>query len=159
MPSKNKTNKKTLNHRKIKGGKSHTRSQRRNIKKRNAHKTEMVRTFMEMLNVVKLYHWKTHSFPEHKNTDHLYDQLNENIDKFVEVLLGKDESRIMKWDKHMQIPQYDDKASFKSRIYDYREFLKGLSDILDPRMDSDLLNIRDEILADINQFLYLLTFH
>jgi hypothetical protein len=58
----------------------------------------------------------------------------------------------------MQIIQYDNKADFKARIYYYREFLKGLSDILDPRMDSDLLNIRDEILADINQFLYLLTF-
>jgi DNA-binding ferritin-like protein len=113
---------------------------------------------MEMLNVVKLYHWKTHSFPEHKNTDQLYTQLNENIDKFVEVLLGKDESRIMKWNKNMQIVQYDNKASFKARIYQYREFLKDLSDILDTRMDSDLLNIRDEILADINQFLYLLTF-
>jgi hypothetical protein len=28
---------------------------------------------------------------------------------------------------------------------------------LDKERDSDLLNIRDEILADVNQFLYLLT--
>lgn len=153
--SKNKTSNRRTNK---KGGKPRARSQRTKSNKRSTHKTEMVRTFMEMLNVVKLYHWKTHSFPDHKNTDKLYSQLNENIDKFVEVLLGKDESRIMKWDKNMKIIQYDNKASFKARIYQYREYLKDLSDILDPRMDSDLLNIRDEILADINQFLYLLTF-
>jgi hypothetical protein len=29
---------------------------------------------------------------------------------------------------------------------------------LDEKTDSDLLNIRDEMLANINQFLYLLTF-
>jgi hypothetical protein len=150
-----KSNKRISNKR---GGKRQTRKQHANITKRSAHKTEMVRTFMEMINVVKLYHWKTHSFPEHKSTDELHARLSENVDKFVEVLLGKDESRIMKWDKNMQIIQYDNKADFKARIYYYREFLKGLSDILDPRMDSDLLNIRDEILADINQFLYLLTF-
>jgi hypothetical protein len=28
----------------------------------------------------------------------------------------------------------------------------------DPSRDSDLLNIRDELLGDINQFLYLMTF-
>ena len=28
----------------------------------------------------------------------------------------------------------------------------------DSKRDSDLLNVRDEILGDINQFLYLLTF-
>jgi hypothetical protein len=33
-----------------------------------------------------------------------------------------------------------------------------LDTVLDEKTDSDLLNIRDEMLANINQFLYLLTF-
>ena len=118
----------------------------------------IVRMFIEMLNVVKLYHWKTHSFPEHKATDELYARLNEHIDKFVEVLLGKEESRIKRWERKMNIVQYTNKSDFKSRIYEYREFLIGLNKHFDPKRDTDLLNIRDEILGDLNQFLYLLTF-
>ena len=37
------------------------------------------------------------------------------------------------------------------------EYLIGLTDELDPRQDSDLLNIRDEMLGQINQTIYLLT--
>jgi DNA-binding ferritin-like protein len=111
-----------------------------------------------MLNVVKLYHWKTHSFSQHKATDELYSRLNEHIDKFVEVLLGKDESRIQQWESKMIIPQSRNAHEFKDRIYEYRDFLIELNQYVDAKRDSDLLNIRDEILGDINQFLYLLTF-
>lgn len=121
--------------------------------------TQIVRILMEMLNVVKLYHWKTHSHPEHIATDQLYGRLNENIDKFVETLLGKKGTRIQKWDTQMQIPQYATKTPFKERIHEYREFLIQMNQHLDAKKDSDLLNIRDEILGDVNQFLYLLTFH
>lgn len=133
--------------------KSSKRTQKTN---KNSH---IVRMFIEMLNVVKLYHWKTHSFPEHKNTDELYTRLNEHIDKFVEVLLGKDESRIKQWERKMDIVQADNSKQFKDRIYEYREFLIDLNKFFDSKRDSDLLNIRDEILGDINQFLYLMTFH
>ena len=47
---------------------------------------------------------------------------------------------------------------FKEKIYEYRSFLTDLTYHLDPKQDSDLLNIRDEILGNINQFLYLLSF-
>jgi DNA-binding ferritin-like protein len=112
-----------------------------------------------MLNVIKLYHWKTHSFAKHKATDELYSQLNDHIDKFVEVFLGKDESRIHQWNQTVIIPQYSRIKEFKNKIYEFREFLINLNNHLDSKRDSDLLNIRDEILGDINQFLYLLTFH
>ena len=121
-------------------------------------KSHVVHMFIEMLNVVKLYHWKTHSFPEHKSTDELYSQLNEHIDKFIEILLGKDESRIKMIEKKMRIIDNNNVVDFKSRIYEFRNFLIQMSSYLSSRRDSDLLNVRDEILADVNQFLYLLTF-
>jgi hypothetical protein len=46
---------------------------------------------------------------------------------------------------------------FKDKIYKYREFLIDMNIYFDTKRDSDLLNIRDEILGDLNQFLYLLT--
>ena len=50
--------------------------------------------FLEMLMMVKLFHWKTTSYATHKATDELYEKLNENIDEFIEILLGKTNSRI-----------------------------------------------------------------
>jgi DNA-binding ferritin-like protein len=114
--------------------------------------------FIEMLNVVKLYHWKTKSYAQHKATDELYERLNEHIDKFVEVMLGKNGSRIEMWEKDVLSIQYTNLSDFKGRVYEYRTFLNQLNNYFDPASDSDLLNIRDEILGDLNQFLYLLTF-
>lgn len=134
---------------------------RKSIKRRKntSKRSQIVHTFIEMLNIVKLYHWRTKSFSRHKATDELYSRLNENIDKFVEVFLGKDESRIQQWDQNIMVPQYNKFSEFKDKVYEFRDFLIDLTDVLDQRRDSDLLNIRDEILGDINQFLYLMTFH
>ena len=121
-------------------------------------KSSIVHMFIEMLNVVKLYHWKTKSYAQHKATDELYERLNEHIDKFVEVMLGKNGSRIEMWEKDVLSIQYTNLSDFKGRVYEYRTFLNQLNNYFDPASDSDLLNIRDEILGDLNQFLYLLTF-
>ena len=125
----------------------------------NKKKSHIVRVFLEMLNTVKLYHWKTRSFAQHKATDELYEKLNGHVDTFVEVLLGKDESRIKMVEKRCELLDYSDSSDFKTRIYEYREFLTDMNQYFDAKRDTDLLNIRDEILGDINQFLYLMTFH
>ena len=119
----------------------------------------IVRKFLEMINVIKLYHWKTRAYSEHIATDDLYTKLNANVDRFVEVYLGKSASRIKNWNSEMSILQYHRKKDFRSKMFEYREFLTDLSNCLDPRRDVDLLSIRDEILADLNQFLYLFSFN
>lgn len=52
-------------------------------------KAIITENFLEMLNEIKIYHWNTHSFAQHKATDELYSQLNEHVDKFVEGYAGK----------------------------------------------------------------------
>ena len=110
--------------------------------------------FMEMLIMVKLFHWKTHSFATHKATDELYDSLNGHIDNFIEVLLGKTGSRINLLDKRsISLVDLNSPASLKARIGKFKQFLERM-----PDQGTDLMNIRDEILGDLNKFLYLLTF-
>lgn len=121
-------------------------------------KTHFVEIFLGMLNTVKLYHWKTYSYATHEATDKLYAQLNEHIDEFVEVMLGKDESRLPMFDIDIPLTNTSSVDVFKKRVYKYREFLIDMDTVLDARRDGDLLHLRDGILADINQFLYLLTF-
>ena len=129
---------------------------KKRCKKEASLKTTIVEMFLGMLNTVKLYHWNTYSFAEHKATDELYSKLNEHIDTFVEILLGKDECRIPEFSK--KIANTHSKSDFKQRVHQYRDFLTDMNKTLDPIKDTDLLNVRDEILGDINQFLYLMTF-
>jgi DNA-binding ferritin-like protein len=141
--------------RKIKNNRKTMRN-RPNMAETRAH---IVRVFLEMLNNVKLYHWKTESYSQHKATDELYERLNENIDTFVEILLGKDETRIKLLKKQVDLLDTKNTYEFKSRMYEYREFLTEMNTIFDSKKDTDLLSVRDDILGDINQFLYLLTFN
>jgi DNA-binding ferritin-like protein len=110
---------------------------------------------------IKLYHWKTHSYAVHKATDDLYGELNTNIDKFVEVLLGKTSIRTnLVKQKTIQLLDLTSKAQLIQLVKNFKHYLVGLSNnkfMLQTMSNTDLLNIRDELLANLNQFLYLLT--
>ena len=121
-------------------------------------KNIVVPTFLQMLNTIKLYHLKTTSYSTHKATDYLYSKLNENIDRFVEVMLGMGGNR----SKLLHVPvikltMASNNDAFKKQIEVYKTFLLNLSRTFSDNAHVDLLAIRDEILADMNQFLYLLT--
>lgn len=142
-----------------KSKRSRPSKRRRTMRKQIYPDQFIVRKFLEMINVVKLYHWKTQSYSVHKATDELYAKLDANVDRFIEVYMGKNSSRIQKWDSEMSVVQYNRKKDFKSRMFEYREFLTDLNNHFDAKIDSDLLSIRDDILADVNQFLYLFSFN
>jgi len=122
----------------------------------NKQKSEMVQMFLEFLDAIKLYHWKTTSYSQHKATDELHERLSKSVDTFMEILLGKTKRIDM---IHHQIRLYDfhSLGPLKDKIFEFREFLVDLSHILDSKKDTDLLSIRDDMLGYINQFLYLLT--
>jgi DNA-binding ferritin-like protein len=122
---------------------------------------EITVIFLEMLLMVKLFHWKTHSYATHKATDELYSKLNEDIDKFIEILLGKTGSRIdLMGHKSISLIDLNSQEQLKSKIESFKSYLVGLTHNkgLSSMTNTDLLSIRDEILGDMNQFLYLLTF-
>ena len=114
-----------------------------------------------MLNTVKLYHWKTSSYAQHKATDELYANLNLNIDTFVEIMLGKTGGRVnLTGQKTLPLLDYTNVTDFVKEINRYKYFLNNMNNNsgLNITNNSDLLNVRDEILGNLNQFTYLLTF-
>jgi hypothetical protein len=118
---------------------------------------KLVLMFMQMLNTVKLYHWKTTSHSQHKATDELYSNLNTTIDSFVEIMLGKNGTRVnLTSVKSIPLHDYNNLSDFKQEVDMYKEYLNGLQ--VNTKKDTDLLNVRDEILGHLNQFTYLLTF-
>lgn len=129
----------------------------------NSAKKQIVTNMLQMLMTVKLYHWNTLSFSVHKATDNLYGDLNTSIDQFVEVLLGKHNNINEKNKgeilgiKSLHMNNYKDNGKFKQEIETYKKYLIGLNKHFNQSENSDLLNIRDEILSTLNQISYLLT--
>jgi DNA-binding ferritin-like protein len=120
----------------------------------------IVKMFLQMLNTVKLYHWKTHNYSQHKATDELYSELNSNIDNFVETMLGKTGGRVnLTSCKSIPLFDFNNVTSFEKEIEHYKKFLINMNkdDSINITNNSDLLNIRDEILGSLNKFTYLLT--
>jgi hypothetical protein len=131
---------------------------RKNKGQSNSNEQQIILYFTEMLNTIKIYHWKTTSHPTHKATDDLHSSLSGNVDKFVEIMLGKHGGRVsLNHVKMIEFKDFNSIESFKSEINKYKQFMKNM-DTMFPS-ETDLLNIRDEMLGELNQFTYLLTFH
>tara|TARA_B100001063_G_C16741346_1_gene544976 strand:+ start:994 stop:1431 length:438 start_codon:yes stop_codon:yes gene_type:complete len=131
---------------------SHNRTQKRRLSKNK--KTEIVKTFLEILNCAKLYHWSTDSYSQHKATDDLYSDLNKYIDEFVEIMLGKDKERIYSIDTIKPI-KIKNKKQFILKIQKFKLYLINLNDYMDKTFDTNLVNIRDELLGTLDKLLYL----
>ena len=146
----------------MKTRKNHSRINNNSSNSRCKYSQQTIATmFLQMLNTVKLFHWKTTSFAQHKATDELYSNLNENIDTFIEIMLGKTGGRInLAGKKSIPLLDYSNVGDFTREVEKYKLFLINMTN--DSKMNiinnSDLMNVRDEILGNLNQFTYLLTF-
>ena len=145
---------------KRKGGKGKGTRKMRPDMSLAAFQKEITVRFLEMLLLIKLFHWKTTGYAIHKATDDLHFKLSESVDSFVEIMLGKHGGRVqLQSQTTLTVKDYASTAkdSFKKEIEEYKVFLQNLTNTLDASKDSDLLNIRDEMLGQLNQFTYLLT--
>ncbi len=135
-----------------------TKSNGKTVKNVNS-KAFFITTFLELLNMIKLFHWKTHSYALHIATDSLHTKLSEHIDTFVEILIAKNNHRINIIQNQLKLVHNNNSEDFIKQIHKFREFFISIDKYLDKSKDSDLLTIRDDILVDINQFLYLSIMH
>ncbi len=100
---------------------------------------------------LRVLHWQTKSYARHNAFGSTYDTLGDLIDKFAEVGMGKygrfdvDAINVKNMDS-MQLDSYLQVITKALMSFD-KEF----------QADTDLLNIRDEVLAEINKLKYLLT--
>jgi hypothetical protein len=146
--------------RKTKKQKNKLNKTRKNLLNNNYSRENIIMLCLQMLNTVKLYHWKTMKHSEHKATDELYDDLNGKIDEFVEVLMGKDGKRInLSGKKSIKLDDFNNLTSLKKYIENAKKYLISMTNSknIGTSENSDLLNIRDEILGILNKFTYLLT--
>lgn len=113
---------------------------------------QIVSNMIEMEQQLRIWHWQTKMYSRHQAYGATYNALGELIDGFVEAYMGKN-GRIT---APSSIALQDIGNNVDEKLDSYIEFLNSLTETLDPR-DTDLLNIRDEILALLNKLKYLLT--
>lgn len=137
--------------------------------------------FFQMQNTLKFAHWRTKSYATHKALDKFMKHFLKKMDEFIEVWQGKygriqfmekngNEERDLKvyqigydnLERYLDVlvgflDGKEDKNCKKYKLEGKRDYCGiTINDVIDKR-DSDLMNIRDEILADVNQLKYLLT--
>ena len=111
--------------------------------------------FFKLAVHLKLYHWNTSSYARHIASGTLFDDIILAMDNFIEVYQGPYGKVITHVE--MNIDASDDSQIIKI-LNEAKTFFSGLTEELNPETDTDLLSIRDDILAQINKTLYLFTF-
>lgn len=119
-----------------------------------------VNFFFNMREQIKLYHWQTKSYSRHKATDDVVTALDESIDKYVEVYMGKyGRPRLTARTNTIKIQNLSESSIVKFIRACIAQLQGPLVRHLKAERDTDLINIRDEMLAELNQLLYLFTLH
>ena len=119
---------------------------------------EIALNFMFIRDQLKIYHWTTTSYARHKSSDALVNSLTEKMDKFLETIQGIHGKRLtLTAKKQISLKNENDKSIVKL----LEKFKDWLNNVLPKyiKKNTDLLNIRDDILSDVNNTIYLFTFH
>lgn len=122
----------------------------------------VIAPLLTISNQIKIFHWQTPSFSEHKALDEAYEKIEALTDSFIEVYQGLF-GRIYAQEYFLiELKNYiSSEVSYSSNISEsidgWVEYLKSFNSDVQIGNHSDLLNIRDEMLASLNQLRYLIT--
>lgn len=127
--------------------------------------------FFTLLNSIKMFHWQTQKYGAHQAADQLHTALSQLVDKFMEVAQGKAGKRIkaLHMAKSKEEPTMkvyvrafsppNDSSDFSDFLTKNIQFLMGnLEGLGVSSASTELLNIRDEMVAEMERTKYLLTF-
>jgi hypothetical protein len=119
--------------------------------------TSLMSTFLGIQAQFKVFHWQTQSYSKHKAYDGIYESLGGLVDTFMETYMGKYGRVALEGESDAILLGNIGEVNIEEFLETICEFLFSFNHKLDSNRDSDLLNIRDEMLGSINQLKYLLT--
>jgi len=117
----------------------------------------IVSTFLGVQSQFKVLHWQTQSYSKHNAYCGIYDSFSDLSDKFMEVYMGKYGRVALDGENDAIQLSNIGEMNVDEFVDTVVEFLCSLTNQLNDKRDSDLLNIRDEMLAEVNKLKYLLT--
>ena len=117
--------------------------------------------FLEARNLVKLFHWQTRSYAKHKATCTLLEKMDPLIDSFIEVAIPQlQRPRFMGATMTIPMDNFQDadgEAKFVAYLRSFIQFLLHDVNAYIPAVALDLKTIRDQMIQEVNQTLYLFT--
>jgi hypothetical protein len=118
---------------------------------------ELIQYFLQLQAIIRLYHWQTRSHPRHVASGELYEKLDELIDQFIETFMGRyKRPRYMNKGFELKVGENSDSKIVRT-LEVYAAYLRTEVPKYLRESDTDLFNLRDEMLGHINQTLYLFT--
>lgn len=107
--------------------------------------------------MIQLYHWQTRSNARHVAAGKLYEKMIDLIDEFMEVFMGRHHRVRLVGKSSIPLISLDAKGA-DNYLKDNIAFFSNLETFLpELKKDTDLLNIRDAIVGELNRTLYLFT--
>ena len=116
---------------------------------------EILEHLLQHINQIRLFHWKTSSYARHKATDEYMEVVNPIIDNIIESLQGGRGRRITNefTSKYQSLNEENVLMYLDSEKY----WLENHIPILLDKTETDILNLRDELLAALKRLMYLFT--
>ena len=115
-----------------------------------------VNLFLGLQAQLRIFHWQTKGYARHNAFGATYDTLEDLIDTFVEEAMGKygrfvldDETNVIQLSN---LKELKPEAMLDTIILGLNQFSEQFEET-----DTNLLNVRDEMLGAINKLKYLLT--
>lgn len=115
----------------------------------------LITNFLNLLNQLKIYHWQTESYAEHKAFGKAYDDLSDLVDTFIETYMGKYGKRVATDGFSFNLHNYNP-ADVDEFLKQYDEYLSTICETELQDSDTELKNIRDDMKGVINHTRYLL---
>jgi len=109
---------------------------------------------LQFQNQLKMWHWMTKSFAQHSAFGDAYDAIGDKVDEFVEVYFGRFGREAVGGVTLSIKAQVEDKL-IQSIISEFKMYLADMTKEL--ASSSELLALRDDLLAECNHLLYRLS--
>ena len=106
-----------------------------------------------LLSQIKLFHWSVMKYSQHIALDKLHSSLSENVDKFIEIYIGKYNKQPLK-KFNISMTASSDTTDINNYLELEIEKIKKIRNNLSKA--TELQNIIDEMMGNINQCKYLL---
>ena len=119
--------------------------------------TSLMSTFLGIQAQFKVFHWQTQSYSKHIAYGDIYDTISDLSDNFMEIYMGKYGRVALEGESDAILLGNIGEVNIEEFLETITDFLLSFNNKLDNNRDSDLLNLRDEMLAEINKLKYLLT--
>lgn len=103
---------------------------------------------------LRIFHWQTDSYAQHKAFGRIYESLDAFVDSFVETYMGKFGRAKPTLTYHIELKSLTGDQAVASVI---NGFISYLEDMNNENLSTDLLNIRDSILGEVHTLQYLLS--